>query len=493
MVLQSASESFDRGLVRRARNAPRPAAILLSFFFHAIVVGGLLLVSPSPIPMIRNQTVYAQFIAPRQREIIWYRLHDLPVLTTPPNIVRSSDNSGQTKKPDTIINRSADDKQTVQIVLQPELTTPLKSEVSAPKIVAVNATKPSRPAPKIFVPPLQAVEITVSPQIPPAPQISNTPTEVPGVLQSSINSLPRIRRRFVLPAPNANPARATPNVTVPSAPAVNAESASNSNALGKILQQSGQLRVTKPFVPPGAVTPGRKLPAISIPEPDTELTGPVTAAILSLDPSRNLASVLPPEILHGEMSQGPEPGAPASNNARGPSIPGLLVQPAGRKESESGTPAVVEDRESKLSALRTTYSFPLRPSVRTIPRAIEAQFHDRTVYTIIVPKPSLPIYNGDWIIWFAERAPDTGTFPEIRAPLPVRKLAPASGMNQTPSGHVQLMATISRTGEVLSVEWKGSGVPDPAAIRDLLSWEFLPALRNGEPIDVEIIIEMSFR
>jgi hypothetical protein len=38
----------------------------------------------------------------------------------------------------------------------------------------------------------------------------------------------------------------------------------------------------------------------------------------------------------------------------------------------------------------------------------------------------------------------------------------------------------------------GSGPAADAAIADLESWEFLPALRNLEPVDIDLVVEIPF-
>lgn len=82
----------------------------------------------------------------------------------------------------------------------------------------------------------------------------------------------------------------------------------------------------------------------------------------------------------------------------------------------------------------------------------------------------------------------------MRAPLPVRKPIRADVRSRDiSSGMVQLSATMTKTGKVESVAAiDGSGAAADAAIQDLVSWEFLPALRNREPVDIDLIVEIPF-
>jgi hypothetical protein len=150
----------------------------------------------------------------------------------------------------------------------------------------------------------------------------------------------------------------------------------------------------------------------------------------------------------------------------------------------------------RIAPLEHTLSAPLPPSSRNIPKVIEARFRGRVVYTMLLPMKGLPGYAGDWTIWFAERErPDgAGSAAPMRAPLPVRKpIRTDVGMRDVASGVVQLSATINRTGKMDSVAAvDGSGTAADAAIQDLESWEFLPAMRNREPVDIDIIVEIPF-
>ena len=52
---------------------------------------------------------------------------------------------------------------------------------------------------------------------------------------------------------------------------------------------------------------------------------------------------------------------------------------------------------------------------------------------------------------------------------------------------------MSKSGKMDSVAViGGSGVAQDVAIEDLETWEFLPALRSREPVDIDLIIEIPF-
>jgi hypothetical protein len=171
----------------------------------------------------------------------------------------------------------------------------------------------------------------------------------------------------------------------------------------------------------------------------------------------------------------------------GPKLPVPSTLPSAR-------PVVYE--ETRIAASRTSLSAPLRPAARIIPRLIEARFTGRVVYTMIISKPKMPMYMEDWILWFAEKDPMPGNAPLVRSPLPVRKVEPVSDeLKVPPTGRVQLAATILKDGHVDSprVFDGAKSEASQAAIRDLQSWQFLPALRAGDPVEVEIVIEVVFQ
>jgi hypothetical protein len=114
---------------------------------------------------------------------------------------------------------------------------------------------------------------------------------------------------------------------------------------------------------------------------------------------------------------------------------------------------------------------------------------------MIVPAPRLPMYAGDWIMWFAEKEAKPGLAPQIRAPLPTRKFGRASdGLELHPSGRVQFSAMILKNGQLTAVNlMTKSGPPsNQGAIEDLERWQFVPALRDGEAVDVEVVLEIPF-
>jgi TonB family protein len=137
----------------------------------------------------------------------------------------------------------------------------------------------------------------------------------------------------------------------------------------------------------------------------------------------------------------------------------------------------------------------LRPSSRTIPRAIDARFQGRYVYTMVIPIENMPDYTGDWILWFAECQQQPGDSPMMRAPIPFRKqeLVESSPVNPV-ERRLQLAAVIRKDGRIDGISVLRSAGPslDQGMIQDMASWQFKPATRDGIPVDVDVVMEIPF-
>lgn len=124
-------------------------------------------------------------------------------------------------------------------------------------------------------------------------------------------------------------------------------------------------------------------------------------------------------------------------------------------------------------------------------------FAGRRSYTLAVNMPNLNSATGSWIIHFVERepglAPSAITEPEV-----VRKTDPAYPgdlIRDGIKGTVVLTAIIRADGSVSDIVVVKSLYPqlDQNAVQALSRWVFLPALKNGQAIDLEAVITVPFR
>lgn len=493
----------------------KPHSFLLSAAFHCTVAIGLMRIPGSALFTAtppRPQPRETAAITPKTR-IYWVPLkRSLPQVAPSETIPIDNSPAGRVQRPtESIVVHQPDPKPGKQLIWQPETPKPIEREIPLRDMVAVKG----KPAPKPFVPPKPVQPASQQPAaITPPEAIRIKPQSLQATVAVSPLPTARPKPKTFIPPPAQQPKLAVnPGVIADAPPSIDAGIARNATvpALG---QNIGALPTKRPpakvFVPPTTKSGGAKGGAPGLIETAPELAAPmgtgatITAAVIGLNPST--ISARPPEGSRAaEFSTGPRRGAPAAPNGGGITIPGVSVQ-----GKESGAPAPLPAAplpanaprfELQLPPTASSMSAPLRPGSRTVPRLMEARFADRVLYTLVVPRPNLPDYTGDWTIWFSERGASTPGNTQMRAPLPIRKAlaaplkpgqAPTPG---APEGWAQIAAVIGKDGKISNI----TALPGRAqqiaakAAADLAAWEFRPATRNGEPIEVEAIIEIFFR
>jgi TonB family protein len=404
----------------------------------------------------------------REPKLTWYDFRkSVPEITPDRRFGPFNTPHGQKDPNRTLVIVSKAPSSAHQLIRQPDHPDPLPADVPAPNLVAVEV-KVKLP-PKTFVPPAppnrSQTAAPVAVEAPTAPDLLKTESENALGAIASKQKLPP--RAFVAPAARAG--EAPRQVDVPVAPSPGA--------------QADQM-------------PG------------------LQAVIVGLNPGLTLP---PPGSRSAQIARAPEAGAASSGT---PLATGAVVLPGVMSHGKPGEPTVpsasgvtaVAPRQPPqdiiLPGVSRTTSAPLRPSSRTVPAMIDARFARRNVYALAIPGPRLPGYGGDWVLWFGEHnPPQAGEALRVVAPLPARKypiaeadpappaLAAASAA-QFPATSFQFGAIIDKTGRISGAEIiRGSA--DPAlrrrALQEVGSWEFKPALRDGQPMDVDVVLDIPFR
>ncbi|MBM3785846.1 MAG: hypothetical protein FJW30_15900 [Acidobacteria bacterium] len=419
---------------------------------------------------------------------------EAPAEAIPAGRIQRSAESVVVKQPDPVSSKQA--------IWRPDAPKPLPVETPLPDMVAVR----DKPAPKPFVPPAPAKSPPPRPaELAQPDELSPKAQPLPQTTATAIAPLPKFRPKAFV-APKARPKLPIPAGSITDAPpeieqAAAASAAAASAAGQNLVTLPGGKKPPKAFVPPPAQSAGsgssngKSANLETAPDLPAAGTGAVvTAAVIGLNPAA--ISAKPPEGSRAaEFSTGPRKGAPAPSAGSGLTIPGISVQ--GREPAPSSGAASPARFDYRIPPTATSMSAPLRPGSRTVPRMIEARFSNRTLYTMVVPKPNLPDYSGDWTIWFAEQSEPVAT-PQMRAPIPIRKVlsGPVSpALPGAPEGFVQISAVITKTGKPTDVKPILGRQPQIAtkAAADLTLWDFRPATRNGEAVDVEVIVEIFFR
>jgi TonB family protein len=150
----------------------------------------------------------------------------------------------------------------------------------------------------------------------------------------------------------------------------------------------------------------------------------------------------------------------------------------------------------RSSLPRTSIAGP-HPAIR-VSSAPDPLWNGRDIYAMSVQMPNITSYSGSWMIWFAERREDPGAGGVLTLPVPLRKVDPKyfpAAMADRVEGSVRLVAVIRKDGRVDSVRLLRhlDDRLDQSAQEAMGKWQFEPAIRNGQPVEVDALIEIPFR
>ena len=132
----------------------------------------------------------------------------------------------------------------------------------------------------------------------------------------------------------------------------------------------------------------------------------------------------------------------------------------------------------------------------------EAIFASKRVYTMHVNMPNLNSATGSWILNFSElRADPSGqrvSAADVASPVAIKKVDPKyppTLVAEHVEGEVVLYAVIRRDGSVDSIQLvKGVDEQlDENAMHAFAQWKFRPAEKQGETVDLEVIVHIPFR
>ena len=457
-------------IVRLRGNVLRPVPWVFSLCGHGMLVALLWLVS-NGIPA-KTPSAYDQLIKGKEAQIVFYKFKDKLPDVKPVQSADARPPKAEVRIPkQSIVSSPKDAVKGLQMVWQP-VPDILPKDVPSPNILAIKAPAIAAPEKKKFVPPAEPVKaaaLTAQPKLPDAPQQLARESRLPDQLGAVPKLTAENRMRFV--APEARAKRAAAQVAeLGAAPAIAA------------------------IAPASSVLAGMKAADLNI-------------AVVGLNPSEK--SAIPQGSRATEFSAGPvlRPDGGTGAAGKGVTVPDLYVS--------GGGPAAVPTLMARLNAaptspeaLRGMSKYAARASEPTnlapVPQKIGAtrvssapspRFDGKEVYTLAIQMPNITSYVGSWLMWYSGRG--TGVGPVI-APVPHRKVDPkyiAQAAEERVEGKVQLLCVIRGTGHVENVELV-RGIDDRldrSAMEALAKWEFSPALRGGEPVDVDVLVEIPFR
>lgn len=490
---------------------PAPA-MLASLLCHIALINLSIPLSRLPGPRPR--------LLPPRIEVTWYGpIQDLPPFVAPGPVVKPSPPS-EPDKP--LPPRGADAFHPRQTIL----STPFR--ITHPRQALIQPQAPPQP-PKIL------------PQLPNAVVWADAPRPQPPKLPISTKALAQLR-------PKGVQRQATADVPIPELPNDEKRVAELNIASSPMNNPQPQFPVAPSAAAPAPsrmVSQNAAAPAPNImPSPNADKAALDRLIALSTIPGENSVPIPPPpgnEAARFAISpEGAQPGMPGgtANGAPGatgnagtaPASPGAAK---GGGRGALGVPGVSITGSSPSTNAPGPAPVPVRPSgtmfavplpakpeprvapalpkhspapatlQRIQPGAPEEILGSKRVYTLYVNLPNLTSATGSWVLNFAEleedpSAPRQHDSEELVGPVPVRKVDPKyppALMAQRVEGEVVLYALIRRDGSVDSIRVLKGVDPqlDQNAMEALARWQFLPARRSGQPIELEAVIHIPFR
>jgi len=384
-----------------------------------------------------------------------------------------------------------------QTLIQPEApAAPPKMVPQMPNIAEWAATSPTpakpqlRISPTVVAPRVQrhAASDVAAPDVA-APERNAGPlTIAPSPLANAQPKLP------VNPMSNSAPAQRNVHADAGAAPVIGATASAGDESLHRLIAISA--------------TPGPPAPEVSVPQ------GNLSARV-AISPEGTRAGV-PGGSANGADGNGGSGGSAASAGGAGTNsggnanglAPGVSISGG---NGHSGSAGLGAGNRSKPLILKPMPSASTPPNVsRTEPIDIgkidpglppEKILSGKEVFTMRVDMPNLTSSSGSWILNFAQMDDYAPAYQrpkgKLAAPVPVRKVDPKYpqlAIKQHIDGEVILYAIIRKDGHVDSIQVVRSVDPelDHNAMEALSRWEFRPASREGQPVELEAVIHIPF-
>ncbi len=523
----------------------KPRALAISAGLHVAGFCALMYAPPLSLPTLppASPSEYQQAFAGKEDKIVWYKFHDLPDIAPQNSAHASGPMRAAQKARQAIVSspKNAPARNQVVVTEAPEVELP---PLDLPNLIAVKlppkqfTTPPDlvRPEPPRIempdAPQMQAEQIEaaklpatrlparafVPPPAAPKPAQTATviaaPVDAPKFEETNealkLNGkLPAIRlpaRAYVPPPPQKAPEpRKIAAATEVASVAANAPAAA---AMPVVKLPS------RAYAPPPPVAESAKKNVVP-PQIDGP-AGDVTIAIAGLNPATTAvklpAASSPAQFSAGEVlrpegatsdgvSKGvtaPDLYAHAPSDAKGKAASDLLAMSYAAPTSKEFLDNVARRRPPDAAAFSASPAKVALPATATkVSNAPDPRFNGRDVYMMAIQMPNLTSYSGHWLMWYAAQSGLQADVALIAAPVPQRKVDPKylpSAIDDHVEGRVQLFCVIGREGKVRSIELiRGADERlNRSAEEALAKWEFSPATRNGQPVDVDVVVEIPF-
>jgi len=483
-------------MVRRLRDS---VPFSLSAFLHGLLLGCLV--------MARVQapddagSAYDQEIRPYEKHLVWYSLKQkLPDVSPSSAKEDKRPLRARRKFQQNLVAGEKDLPVPPQLIRVPRPKIELLSTLAVPNVLAVAPPKPVR---QFHAPPATPKPLPPAPLLPEAPRIAAV---VPAGNVPFDTTLPKPKPRAFAPPPRRKALPPSTSAELPAAPELHAAAP----------------KLAPPLIPRGFTAPppkpdGRPKPASAdapppVPEMSAATPAQATLAIVGLNPVDRPDVPPPPGSHDAAFSGGPElhpKGASEAPTEHTPvTVPGLIARGGTKDSPSSSLMSVFAPLERQTLAMNKAAGAPTAappaprhatPLAAHVSSAPDPRLNGRYIYTMAIQMPNITSYSGSWIVWFADRDPQTReVVSDLTPPVPTRKVDPKyiqTAVEERVEGVVRLSAVIRRDGHVESVELLQhlDDRLDRTAEEALSKWEFEPAVREGVPVDVDAVFEIPFR
>lgn len=423
------------GALQRPPVRPRPLSLAGSVALHALGLTLALAIPATNRDDLIRQEDYRVLPAP-DRKIIYYKLDNrLPDLSvsnrTGLELPKPRQRSTKMAMQASMVEAPPAD----QLIWQPSAQQLIKESVELPNVAAFRPPPPPEAQP-------------AAPPAPPAP-------EPEPVVESPLATQPRRPppRKFVPPPETGRPKTAPLELAEP------------------------------PFT--GTVRGASDL-------------GEMAVVVAGINPSMKDLPEMPEASRPATVSVGPNAGRGSGGGVPEASgIEGLEVITRGSGNTPPPRSLFVAQtlmfsRES-IDQRRTAIAVPVRLAM--LPPAAKQHFGERAVYLVFLDRLNDVHYSSEVLMWFAAREKSARGGRTMHAPVPFRQKDPFSARSKAAvalKGLIRLAAVVGADGFVTDVRVLGG--PDDQ-VNEMMaaavaSWTFVPALRGGERIAVDVLLDI---
>jgi TonB family protein len=461
-----------------------------------------------------SKSAYKQAIEGKETKLVWYEFRKtLPDVKPVQTVNEKKPLRASVRAPQEIVASRKDAPKRTQMVWTDAPALNETKPFELPNVLAIRLPQMAR----AFVPP---------PELQPQKQAKvEIPADAPEFRARPLDPVkladaPRITKPFVAP-PKQVPVKLAEVAPAPQAPQLEAR-ADTTLALNYSFKAPA-----RPFTAPPVKTAPANGKAVTVdPAPALAANGAFTSpndvlnansrdlnlAVVGLNPTAKTGA-LPTNSSPGQFSAGPKlrpDGADSAGEGKGVTVPDLYVRGAkdakpdliaqafAAPTSAQTLRAAARLAEPHAPASENTAAQPANPGATKVSSAPDRRFDGRDIYMMAIQMPNLTSYSGSWLMWYSDRtAREVGLAP-VAPPVAHRKVDPkyiAAAAADKIEGKVQLACVIGKDGHVSTVELV-RGIDDrlnQSAEEALAKWEFTPATRQGEPVDVDVLVEIPFR